>query len=258
MHTHGAAALAFVGLFVSSAAAAFFTGAVDYVQTQWREIGAVVETAPVLAPQGKSTRGLPRHKQRSKAPAPRPASAVEDRVMAVEVAQPAVEVPVAVGEAAPSQAVGLSPSTTRLVTPAGLAPASASSERARQAASEALFASANAARAASDYAMAEARYARLSQLYPGTRAELVSRVSRGNLWLARSASPERARSAFASYLTARPNGTLAEEARAGLARSLGLLGRDEDERAAWAELISRHPSSLHAAYARARLAELSR
>jgi TolA-binding protein len=154
----------------------------------------------------------------------------------------------------PSAAVSATPSASPALAPASRAVRAAPAER--EGAAEALFASANAARAAGDSASAAARYARLSQLYPGTRAELVSRVSRGNLWLSRIAQPTRARDAFASYLAAAPDGTLAEEARVGLARALAQLGQREDERQAWLALLHRHPGSLYAARARARLDEL--
>ncbi len=61
---------------------------------------------------------------------------------------------------------------------------------------------------------------------------------------------------FQRYLAGEPTGALAEEARLGRAQALRASGLRDEERAAWDELLRRHPSSVHAGAARARLAAL--
>ena len=238
MSVRRAAALAFLGLFISSAAAAFFTGAAQRAQTRWlMALAPEVVAAPVVK---KSRRA---HAKTVAQAAPMlGAQAVPARVEAPAAFAPVVAV------------------TAEPVLP----PSAAAHERAgvispdvMQAQAERLFAAANEARAAGAYESALAGYAHLSRHYRGTRAELMSRVSRGNLWLAQAPDPGRARDAFASYLAARPHGTLAEESLAGLARAYAQLGRGDDEKAVWEALLEQHPGSLHAAYASARIAALS-
>jgi hypothetical protein len=120
---------------------------------------------------------------------------------------------------------------------------------------EVLFADANRARRAGDYANALTRYRRLRSEFAGSREEITARVIVGQLVLAES-RPGLALTEFESYLAASPGGTLAEEARAGRAAALMALSRPDDERAAWLEFLKRHPGSMHADRARARLKQL--
>jgi hypothetical protein len=121
-----------------------------------------------------------------------------------------------------------------------------------------LFADANRARREGDAALALRRYAELRRAYPGSREELTSRVVVGDLLLAQLADvPTRAALAsFDSYLAASPTGTLAEEALAGRASALMRLGRRDEERAAWTQLLREHPDSVQKERARRRLVEL--
>jgi len=118
-----------------------------------------------------------------------------------------------------------------------------------------IFADANRARRSGDYAAALADYQKLSTQFPGTREAITGHMIVGELALARHA-PDEALKQFDSYLASSPNGTLAEEARVGRAEALQTLGRAADERAAWQDLLRKHPASVHAQRARARLNQL--
>lgn len=118
-----------------------------------------------------------------------------------------------------------------------------------------LFADANRARRAGDMPLALRRYTELRRAYPGSREELTSRVVVGDLLLAEGPTRD-ALASFDSYLAASPGGTLAEEALVGRASALMRLGRRDDERAAWTQLLREHPDSVQGARARLRLAEL--
>jgi TolA-binding protein len=118
-----------------------------------------------------------------------------------------------------------------------------------------LFADANRARREGDVPLALRHYAELRRAYPSSREELTARVVAGDLLLAEGPTRD-ALASFDSYLAASPTGTLAEEALVGRASALMRLGRRDDERAAWAQLLREHPDSVHAERARRRLAEL--
>jgi TolA-binding protein len=120
---------------------------------------------------------------------------------------------------------------------------------------EALFADANSARRAGQYSLALRRYAELRHAYPGSREELTARVVVGDLMLAEGSARE-ALASFDSYLAASAEGTLAEEARVGRALALQRLGRRDEERAAWTQVLRKHPDSVQGARARSRLDEL--
>jgi TolA-binding protein len=120
---------------------------------------------------------------------------------------------------------------------------------------DALFADANRARRAGDYPRALRRYAELRRAYPGSRQEMTARVVVGDLQLEEGPARE-ALASFDSYLAANPQGTLAEEARVGRAVSLMRLGRRDEEREAWSQLLREHPDSVQRERARRRLAEL--
>jgi tetratricopeptide (TPR) repeat protein len=119
-----------------------------------------------------------------------------------------------------------------------------------------LLAQAEEAGSAGRFAGASRLYGELARTFPGTREEIVARALHGQLLLDRMGSPGRALGLFEAYLNAAPDGTLAEEARLGRARSLQRLGRSSEERSAWRDFLSAHPRSVHAAAAHARLTAL--
>jgi TolA-binding protein len=169
------------------------------------------------------------------APTPRAPSPPRTEVVVVE-APPA---PVPVRPASP-------PAAPRSPRAEDIAPVSA----------DQLFASANEARRRGDSSQAIKLYRQLQQQFLGTREETTSRVLLGRLLQDRGEDPAQSLSLFTRYLAESPNGTLAEEARLGRALALQRLGRTQDERQAWQELLSFHPSSIHAERARKRLDEL--
>ena len=105
--------------------------------------------------------------------------------------------------------------------------------------------------------LVEARQAHdlLVDRFPGTREERAGRLLVAQLALRRD-EPGVALDLFERYLGTDVEGALAEEARLGRALALERLGRAPDERRAWRELLERHPRSIHAARARARLESL--
>jgi hypothetical protein len=124
-----------------------------------------------------------------------------------------------------------------------------------RASADELFVEANRARRAGDYPLALRRYTDLRRSYPGSREELTARVVVGDLLLAEGPTRD-ALASFDSYLAASPDGILAEEALVGRASALMRLGRRDEERGAWAQLLRLHPDSVQGARARRRLAEL--
>ncbi|MGA7123289.1 MAG: tetratricopeptide repeat protein [Polyangiaceae bacterium] len=118
-----------------------------------------------------------------------------------------------------------------------------------------LFASANNERRQSHPATAISLYQELQTRYPGTDEARVSRVSLGRLLLERSSWSE-GLAQLDAYLSEAPDGMLAPEALFGKARSLGMLGRQDEERSQWAALLAKFPDSVYAAQARRRLEEI--
>jgi TolA-binding protein len=122
---------------------------------------------------------------------------------------------------------------------------------------EQVFAAANEARRRGDSVQAARLYRQLQQQFPGTRQEISSRYLLGRLLQDRGEDPAQSLALFTRYLAESPNGTLAEEARMGRALALMRLGRTQDERQAWQELLSStDPKSSYAERARKRLDEL--
>jgi hypothetical protein len=119
-----------------------------------------------------------------------------------------------------------------------------------------LFARANEARSSNEIARAVALHRELQTRFADSREASTSRVGLGRLLLDRANEPLAARAAFESYLAHDPAGPLAEEACAGRALASMRLGDANGERAAWTELLDRHPASVHADRARQRLAVL--
>jgi TolA-binding protein len=118
-----------------------------------------------------------------------------------------------------------------------------------------LLSAAARARARGDYAEAADYYRMLQRHYPNTEAEIVARVSLGRLLCLRLGQPKGALDLFDAYLSERPRGALGQEARNGRALCLDRLGRKQEARAAWGELVARYPTSVYADEARVRLAE---
>jgi outer membrane protein assembly factor BamD (BamD/ComL family) len=117
----------------------------------------------------------------------------------------------------------------------------------------ALFAQANELRRAGADDRAIVLYHKLQLLFPGTVQAEQSNATLGQLLLQRS-SADQALSQFDRYLT--HAGPLTEDVLVGRALSLQRLGRAHDERRAWVNLLEQFPSSIHAARAKARLAEI--
>ena len=122
-----------------------------------------------------------------------------------------------------------------------------------------LFRDANAERRAGNIGKSIDLYRSLQKRYPDAPETQASRVSLGRLLLDRRSDASGALAQFDAYLKGSPadGGTLAEEARVGRALAFEKLGRLDDERRAWEELLSRHPQSLHSGRARERLSILS-
>lgn len=114
-----------------------------------------------------------------------------------------------------------------------------------------MFARANQLRRERDYDAAEQAYERLSKAHPGSREEVMARVTRGRLLLDVRDRPRQALDLFDRYLESAPRGTLAEEAMVGRALSLEAMGKPDAAREAWSTLLERFPDSLQATRARA-------
>jgi TolA-binding protein len=118
-----------------------------------------------------------------------------------------------------------------------------------------LFERANTARRSGDHATGEKLYARLVDAHPGTREAMTSRVILGRMHLARGAAAE-ALASFDAYLEGAPRGTLEEQALIGRAKSLQVLGRRAEERAAWRALLEAFPGTASRPTALARAGDL--
>ena len=119
-----------------------------------------------------------------------------------------------------------------------------------------VLARAEEARAQRRFADATRLYDDLAARFPGSREEVVARVLHGQLLLDEMHDAASALRWFDRYLAREPGGALAEEARLGRAQALQLRGSRDGERAAWEELLRKHPASVHAGAARARLGAL--
>jgi TolA-binding protein len=121
-----------------------------------------------------------------------------------------------------------------------------------------LFRRANAARRAGDVRAAIDLYRALIARHSGTPEAHAARVSLGRLLLDREGDPAGALAEFDAYLaSSSADRSLAEEARLGRALVFQREGRTEEERRAWQELLDRHPDSVQADRARARLQALA-
>jgi tetratricopeptide (TPR) repeat protein len=100
-----------------------------------------------------------------------------------------------------------------------------------------------------------ATYRRLQATFPETPEARLSFAFAGQLLLAQR-RPGEALAQFDRHLKA--GGEVGEEALAGRATALEQLRRSADAIAAWKALLARHPGSVYAGRARARLDELER
>ncbi|MFO8071820.1 MAG: FecR domain-containing protein [Polyangia bacterium] len=107
-----------------------------------------------------------------------------------------------------------------------------------------------------DWAGAARSYRRLIELFPGGSQAEVAAINLAHLRLRHLGRPAGALHGYRGYLTRRPRGPLAEEARRGVASSYRALGETELERRALRQILTVHPGTPAASWARARLEEL--
>jgi hypothetical protein len=148
-----------------------------------------------------------------------------------------------------------------LVIPESPKPSAPPAHHARAVAAESespgdLFARANAARREGRTRDASRLYRQLQREFPGSSEELVSRVTLGRWMLDRLNDPAGALARFDSYLANPVHTALREEALIGRALALGRLGRETEERSAWAAFLAAFPGSVYAERARGRLEAL--
>lgn len=117
---------------------------------------------------------------------------------------------------------------------------------------EELLAAANRARRDHRYPQAVRLYRRLQTAHPRSREAALSHVTLGRLLLDGTHDPRGALREFERYLAQGRHRVLDEEARVGRALALMRLGRREEERRAWRELLTHHPDTLHAERANSR------
>ena len=118
-----------------------------------------------------------------------------------------------------------------------------------------LFADVAQARRAGWLSEAHQAYGQLAARFAGSREERAASVLLGQLTLERGQLAD-ALARFEAYLGTDPDGALAEESRLGRALAFEQLGQREDARRSWQELLQKHPRSVHAGRARARLESL--
>lgn len=120
-----------------------------------------------------------------------------------------------------------------------------------------LFRRANAERRAQRTPNAVELYRSLLALHPNSLEAHAARVSLGRLLLDRARDPQGALTQFEAYLSGGGDQNLAEEARVGRALAFMRLGRREEERRAWHDLMEHHPDTLQSAFAHQRLDALA-
>ena len=255
-------------LCAGGATAAVLTGAVPVRWLPWvpatKALDAAAATSPKVA-------AKPKHV------AQKQAASVDPQPPASEEAATA---PVPAPNSAPPAVVSASPSSPairpadRAIKAASVAPRSAHSTstasfpnappapeatnpRADDAAprvdpAAALFADANRARRDGNADRAVTLYRSLQSRYPASSESELSRALLAQLLLDRG-SPEAALAGFDRYL-AQDAPVLGAEALVGRARALEQLGKKAQAAAAWREVQSRFPGSVHARLAATRLA----
>jgi TolA-binding protein len=123
-----------------------------------------------------------------------------------------------------------------------------------------LFSEANARRKAGDTVGARRAYAELERRYPASPEAQVATASLGRLLLERANDPAGALQQFDRMLSRAPatmaQPALAEEALFGRATALMHMGRSQEEKKTWLDLLARFPGSVYADRARERLAAL--
>jgi TolA-binding protein len=114
-----------------------------------------------------------------------------------------------------------------------------------------LFEAEAEARRRGEGARVQQLHAQLIARFPQSREAQVSRMMVARMLLDRGDAAG-ALAGFDAYLRA-ASGGLREDALAGRATALDRLGRTEEARRAWAELLEQYPSTTYAAHARARV-----
>jgi len=198
---------------------------------------AVVPDASVAAP--SAVPSLP-----TTVPAPRVAVSAS-----VRAALPARGSDVAPGEADRARASAVD---TLPAPPVTVGSTDASAKRVDAAS---LFADANRARRDGNADQAVSLYRTLQSRYPSSSESELSRALLAQLLLDRG-NPEAALAGFDRYLVEGGAPVLSAEALVGRARALEQLGRSTQAAAAWRQVQSRFPGSVHARLAATRLAAL--
>jgi len=119
------------------------------------------------------------------------------------------------------------------------------------------LAAANALRRDRRWSAAERAYLAVARRFPSSEQAYAARLAAADLQLTHTDRPARALASYRAALAARPRGSLAAQARYGVARSLRRLGRARDERRALEAFLAAHPDDLRAASARTRLSALA-
>ncbi len=116
-----------------------------------------------------------------------------------------------------------------------------------------VFAEANDLRRTGSDSQAIATYRKVERMFPGSPEAEQSYATLGSLMMEHG-SPQEALGQFDHYIGR--GGPLLVDVLAGKASALQRLGRTADERRTWQTLLEQFPKSVHAARAKARLAEL--
>ncbi len=117
-----------------------------------------------------------------------------------------------------------------------------------------LFERANLQRRSGNASEAARLYNTLQRQYPSSREASASRLALARLMLDRQGNPAGALQLFNAYLAG--GGMLQQEAMLGRAIALQQLGRTAEERAAWQQIVTSFPGSVHAERAKKRLEQL--
>ena len=251
------AAIVVISLISGAASAKFWPS----IERAWQRLSAPARPAPTAPKPPPQVAVLPATTSAEQAPPPappapppatrRPASSRPAVTARPPRRGPALDaLPGTEAPAAPSAALEPSPPAAAdplpLDRPAPVPPLASAAR---------LFADVAYARRAGWLSEAHQAYGQLVIRFAGSREERTASVLLGQLTLERG-EPADALGRFEGYLGTDPDGTLAEEARLGRALALEQLGNRGDARRAWQELLQRHPRSVHAGRARARLESL--